>query len=109
MVEIKFSEKPEKHMLGLTLHGHSGFADFGEDIVCSAVSILLYALAESIETREDIAFCYDPIIKLDSGDAAIIVKAVDEDSYKTTKVLFDMAYEGYRLLAGNYPKYVNIL
>ena len=33
----------------MTVYGHAGYAAYGQDIVCAAVSALVYALAGSLE------------------------------------------------------------
>ena len=78
----------------ITAKGHAGYAPEGQDIVCSAVSILLYTLAAAL--GDD---AYD--LHMDKGESRIRWK-VNKKNNRTQDVIL----EGFRLLAGTYPKYV---
>ena len=41
--------KKENQFTGIKSVGHAGYADYGQDIVCSAVSVLLINTLNSIE------------------------------------------------------------
>ena len=43
MIEVTFTHQR------VTVHGHAGYAPRGEDIVCAAVSALVYALIGALE------------------------------------------------------------
>ncbi|MDD5948862.1 MAG: ribosomal-processing cysteine protease Prp [Lachnospiraceae bacterium] len=49
MIRVTFYENPDNVILRCTLKGHAGYADKGQDIVCSAVSMLFINTANSIE------------------------------------------------------------
>ena len=57
--------KKENQFSGLKSVGHAGYADYGQDIVCSAVSVLLINTLNSIEkfTEDEVK-----ISSMDSGD-----------------------------------------
>ena len=44
MIEIVY----DRMRLRLTADGHAGFAEAGQDIVCAAVTILVYTLAAAV-------------------------------------------------------------
>ena len=48
MVEVKFHAYPDGR-LGMTVGGHAGFGEKGQDIVCAAVSILTLTAAETAQ------------------------------------------------------------
>ncbi len=48
MIEAKFFVTKEGFISGFEICGHSGYADSGEDIVCSAVSSAVYLVANTI-------------------------------------------------------------
>ena len=37
-----------------TVYGHSGYAEYGNDVICAAVSMLTHTIAESLKERSDI-------------------------------------------------------
>lgn len=66
MIEITFIPGE----LRLTVTGHAGAAEKGRDIVCSAVSVLVYTLARAIEESRDILE-ENPVIEISEGSAEI--------------------------------------
>ena len=108
MVRAEFFTNKESGSITLKLTGHAGQAKKGEDIVCSAASILAYTVAQAIQ------FMYEqgdlqkkPHIKLAEGDTVIVAKPKPE-TYAEALHIFFVAQVGYHLLAHNYPKYVTL-
>ena len=50
----------------ITISGHAGYAEKGHDIVCAAVSILIYNLQNSIErlTEDTVGFSFCPDVTI---------------------------------------------
>ncbi len=106
MLKVAF----EKDGMELTLRviGHAGQADIGHDIVCSACSILAYTVAQLVKAAGDVEdLKYTPEIKLDSGDA-VISCIPKEDTYCTILGIYMFAEVGYKLLAHNFPQFVEL-
>ena len=108
MVLAEFFTNKESGSITLKLSGHAGQAKKGEDIVCSACSILAYTVAQTLQ------FMYEqgdlqkkPHIKLAEGDTIIVAKPKPE-SYAEALHTFFVAQVGYHLLAHNYPQYVTL-
>lgn len=106
MITVNFIE--DNDVLCLTLTGHAGYAEPGQDIVCSAASILSYTLAQSIATMADQGgLDGKPVIKLDSGD--VCIRAIPgEGMHETVQSAFIFAIIGYRLLEKQYPANVRV-
>lgn len=49
MTRIIIRKTKNNEYLGFTCHGHAGFADKGEDIVCAALSVLTINTVNSLE------------------------------------------------------------
>lgn len=82
MTRVEYS--PAARRLRLT--GHAGAGEPGRDIVCAALSILMYSLvASGAEGR------------VERGEAELLLP--DRD--------VDVALCGFRLLAESYPEYVS--
>lgn len=79
----------------VTASGHAGYAPKGQDIVCSAVSILLYTLVAALgdEVTD---------LRLDEGDSMVKWKPT-----KVTNTKAGVINEGFRLLAQGYPAYIS--
>ena len=67
MIKVEVFKK-ENSYVGLKSVGHAGYADKGQDIVCSAVSVLLINTVNSIETFTDDKISYENV---SSGDLEV--------------------------------------
>ena len=106
MIQVRF-EKDGKNII-LTVQGHSGQAEMGQDIVCSAASILAYTVAKMVtDMGEDGKLKKKPHIRLDSGDSAITCKPTKQ-YYGEALHTYTVAQTGYELLAHTYPDYVRV-
>ena len=75
--------------------GHAGYADPGNDIVCSAISILIQTLIAYMDDRE-----FECQYKINSGYAYIYGKNCIN--------AFNVIQTGLELIASNYPKHIKI-
>ena len=89
MIRAKFTQNR------LTVEGHAGYAPKGQDIVCAAVSALVYALIGTLEETENVAE-----MVLRPGYAAVEAK-------KKTAA-FDLVRCGLTQLADRYPDFVQV-
>ena len=49
MTKITFRKTSAGEYIGFTCDGHAGFADYGEDIVCASISVLVINTINSLE------------------------------------------------------------
>ena len=95
--------------ISMTVSGHSNYGTKGNDIVCSACSILAYTLAAIIESeKENNTFKSDPIIEVGEGELLIACEP-EEKHYNEILHAFYVAETGYTLLESNYPSHVKLL
>lgn len=59
MINVVILKNRQSDTIGFQVTGHAGYADAGEDIVCSAVSALTITACNSIETLCKEAFHID--------------------------------------------------
>ena len=106
MVRVNYIK--DGSVICISLSGHAGYANVGEDIVCSACSILAYTLAQSlIAMAEDGNLEGEPAIRLDPGD--ILIRCVPkDDAFDSVEAVFTFALIGYRLLEHKYPQNVRL-
>lgn len=105
---IKVTLEKDEMELTLRINGHAGQAKIGHDIVCSACSILAYTVAQLVKNADSVGDLKDPPqIKLESGDTVISCTPT-ENTYRTILSIFMFAEVGYKLLAHNYPQYVEL-
>lgn len=106
MIEVKFTEKDGT--ITLEVKGHAEAAESGQDIICSAASILGYTVAQIADNiyRRD-GFEESPVIQLGHGNAMIQCKPKEVAADETRHTFF-VAQVGYELLAHNYPQFVSL-
>lgn len=102
MINITF--KPET--LELEIKGHAGQNEKGKDIVCSAISILFYTLAESLVESERMLE-KKPIIKMNDGNGYIRCKPKKEFEGNIARSFWTILL-GFELVAKEYSNYVSL-
>ena len=103
MIEILYDRK--KH--SVFVRGHAGSAEYGHDIICSAVSVLVYTLAANVKKLSDNRQCVRrPVIELNEGRAFISCDPVHGFTAVTTLV-FDTVCEGFSLLSQQYYGFIS--
>lgn len=91
--------KKDRH---ITLKGHSELAAYGSDIVCAAVSALVYTLTQYINMHDSGGFAK---IRLETGYADIEYNSCPQN----IMAVFDAVTDGFRLIASNYPSNVKYI
>ena len=107
MITASF-EKSEGKFINLSVIGHAGQAEIGKDIVCSAASILMYTVAQTLKQMHKQGWLKKkPHINLTEG-RGVITCVPKKEYYEECLMVFFVAEMGYTLLAKNYPQYVAI-
>lgn len=90
----------ERYSDKITLRGHANYAEFGKDIVCSAVSVLVQTLIQSVEslTTDKIEYNMQP------GAVDIKFWCLSDHS----KVLIDAFFIGIKGVAEAHPACVKV-
>lgn len=103
MIRARFDYSADGKTLVLTLQGHAGAVQSGNDPVCAAASMLAYTMAQGVTDMHNAGkLKRKPYIRLDSGDAAVICKPA-KSAYAEALHLYKVVQTGYRLLAHNFP------
>ena len=86
--------------------GHSGYAEAGQDIVCSAVSTLLETLAngltEIVKAKAEIK------IDEDVPHLSVTLTETDKEKCKLAQVLMSSTLLGLKGVADGYRKFIKI-
>lgn len=111
MITIRVSENREEKSVKLSVTGHSGYGEYGKDIVCSAVSILTYTVAQLVlEMGACGRLSEPPIVKLTDGDSVIEAKCKTGIQYTCEAMrIMHFAKAGYALLQNEYPEHVKLV
>jgi len=101
-----FVDKKDGMYIGFTSSGHSGYAEAGEDIVCSAVSVLVQTALLGILQTVNASAKYT----IDERKNCIECTLTEEDSVKREKasLLIEVMYEGLCNVQRNYNKYLRV-
>lgn len=97
MIRINYNRDDGRHFLTVT--GHAGYAEYGQDIVCAGVSAVSFALLGFLEQEG---------VRLETAEAGSGALDVACMGSVRTDTAFDMALAGYRLIADNYPDCVDL-
>jgi uncharacterized protein YsxB (DUF464 family) len=85
---------------GMTIEGHAGYAEAGQDIVCAGVSAIVQTLIQSVEdlTAELIEYTMQP------GFVEVRFLTLSDEG----RVLLDSALIGLQMIAEAHPHHVAI-
>ena len=107
MIKAEFT-KAEGDYIRLDITGHAGQARIGQDIICSAASILAYTLAQTVTYLHKQGWLRaKPVISLKSGRGTICCSP-KRDYFEECLMAFFEIEVGYSLLNHNYPKHVEL-
>lgn len=95
MTKIKYQISNDE--FEIEVKGHAGYAAVGNDIVCSAISILVQTLAYHVG---EVAKEHD--YKISSGEVWIRAKG------ETAMVSFKTILTGLNMLQTQYPEYISV-
>ncbi|MBP3237656.1 MAG: ribosomal-processing cysteine protease Prp [Lachnospiraceae bacterium] len=105
MITVSIFKNKAGKISGFSLAGHAGYAEEGEDIVCSAVTALSFNTVNSIE-----AFCNDKIVldvadENEGGYLRLDLKNPSEEALLLLKS-FEL---GIKNICDEYGEHVNIV
>ena len=105
MIQISIYTNEKSMITGFCCEGHAGFAKRGQDIVCAAVSTLVFNTMNSIEQFTSDTYSY----KEDEKSGRIEFKIISEVSDRSELLLASFAL-GVQTIAEQYGnKYVRIV
>jgi uncharacterized protein YsxB (DUF464 family) len=103
---VTISMTKTDNTLGLTVEGHAGQAEKGQDIICASVSMLTYTVAQYVKWMyERHQLKRMPLIELEEGNSRVVIKPKSEFIAEGLHAFFVVSV-GFDLLARNYPEYV---
>ena len=107
MISVRFYQKPSGS-IHMTVRGHADAAPKGEDIICSAATMLAYTVAQAMQFMyENEQLKMKPKIHFADGEA-VIIATPKEETYAEVLHTFWVAQCGAHVLAHNYPQHVRL-
>ena len=106
MIRAELRTDAGGRILSCKVSGHSGYAESGHDIVCSAVSVLCTTCVNSLESVCGI----QPTVR--GGDDGYLEFALPsgltESQRHDAQIILRALRQGLRDVAGEYPQYVQL-
>ncbi|CUH97458.1 hypothetical protein P22_3588 [Propionispora sp. 2/2-37] len=102
MITISPIVNTDRMIVGFSVTGHANAGPHGQDIVCAAVSVLAHTAVYGLERhlkRE---------IKLDMAEGNMVFELMDPPD-ELTSVVLETTLLGFKEIASNYRKFVQIL
>ncbi|MBE7082207.1 MAG: ribosomal-processing cysteine protease Prp [Clostridiales bacterium] len=100
--------KNNSNIIGFVISGHSGYAEEGSDIVCSAISTLSQSICVGLENVLNL----NPIIEINQKKAYLKCCLQKKDyNNKSASILLNTFEQSLNLLLignKNYKKYINL-
>ena len=101
-------EKEDLSYISVSVEGHAGQAEKGQDIVCSAASILVYTVAQTLTQMHKQGWLKKkPHINLGEGKG-LITCIPKKEYFDECLMVFFVAEVGYTLLHNSYPQFVDV-
>ena len=80
MLRVVFFRTSEETLTGFQITGHAGYAEYGQDIVCAAVTALSFNTANSLEALTEDTFSaeqgQDGYLKVLVEDAELLLQSL---------------------------------
>ena len=86
--------------------GHSGYAEEGRDIVCSAISTLMETLANGL--TEVVKANLEVKVDEEIPHLSVTLKETDKDKCKHAQILMQSTLLGIKGVANGYSKFIKI-
>ena len=104
MTEITIYRNENHDVEGFTCSGHAGYSEFGSDIVCASISVLVINTINSIETFTSVAY----VCEADEETGDIDFRFTEEIS-SDASLLIESMILGLREIQNEYGKKFLIL
>jgi uncharacterized protein len=106
MIKVMIKKDQAGSIRGFDVTGHAGYADAGNDIICSAVSVTAYTAAGALEDLAGLSRCFS------ESDGHMIIGLPDGMSAQqesTAAVILETTAIGFKQIELSYGKYVLVL
>ena len=93
---------------GICVKNHSGYGEYGTDIVCAAASVLITTCANALESVVGLL----PDTQVNERTTTIDVALPQEmspEKMHDAQVVFGTVIQGFEDIASEYPEYLKIL
>ena len=103
MIKVNF-EKSLGKLVSFQVSGHAGFDEYNRDIVCSAVSVLTYAIINGITEVVKISADYE----VRDGFSTLSLNKQSLEDIEKCQVLMETMLLGIKSMEIQYGKYITL-
>lgn len=89
-----------------TMEGHAAYAEYGSDIVCSAVSVTAYTAIGALQDLAGLEGFYE---LRDGYVDCRIPSGLDENTSRTVNIILETTVIGFLQIEAKYKEYVSVL
>ena len=90
----------------VTVKGHAGYGEQGEDLICAGASVLLHTMAAAVTNLAADKKVHHPTIRTQKGEGE--VSCIPCNRYRApVRLMFDTVCGGFELMAQNYPEHIH--
>ncbi len=106
MIKVVITRNAKGSITGFEIKGHSGYAEEGRDIICSAVSVTAYTAAGALDELVGMKDCYD---ESDGHMTIRLPQKMNELQESTAGIIMETAAVGFKQIGLSYGKYVLVV
>ncbi|HEY8350184.1 MAG TPA: ribosomal-processing cysteine protease Prp [Clostridiales bacterium] len=105
MINVVITRDQTGPIRSIEISGHSGYAEAGSDIICSAAAAIGYTAAGGLESLAGLRGCY----KTDDGYMLIrLPEQMDEKQRSIASIIMETAAIGFKQMEFSYAEYVSV-
>ncbi len=106
MIRIRISRDSTGSIRGFDINGHSGYAEAGQDIICSAVSVTAYTAAGALEELAGLKRCYS---ESDGHMTIRLPERLTQQQKTTAQIVLETTAIGFKQIEHSYGKFVLVV
>lgn len=106
MIKVVIKRNTEGSIKGFDINGHSGYAEEGQDIICSAVSVTAFTAAGALEDLAGLRRCYN---ESDGHMTILLPQKMTEQQNFIAKIILETTAIGFKQIELSYGKYVLVV
>jgi uncharacterized protein YsxB (DUF464 family) len=106
MIKVVIKKDTKGSITGFEIKGHSGYAEEGQDIICSAVSVTAYTAAGALDELAGLRRCYS---ESDGHMTIKLPRQMTELQESTAAIIMKTTAVGFKQIELSYGKYVLVV
>lgn len=106
MIRIEITRDSTGSIRSFDIRGHSGYAEAGQDIICSAVSVTAYTAAGALEELAGLKHCYS---ESDGHMTIRLPERLTQQQKTTAQIILETTAIGFKQIELSYGEFVLVV